>query len=532
MNSIFKQCCVGLLIAAVIALTLRGFGLGQRPMHTDEAVHAKKFIDLLEHGQYRYNPIEYHGPTLNYFTLIGAWCEGAKTALEIDECTLRVVPVVFGVLIVLLFLLFYDGLGSWSLVFGALLTAVSPAFVFYSRYYIQEMLLVCFTFSFIASLWRYWQGRKIRWVIIAGISAGLMHATKETCVIAFGAIFLSALIVFFLSRKDNQFAGFSKKISLSHIAVGVLSAGVVSALFYSSFFTNMTGVADSFLTYKSYLTKAAENEFHIQNWYYYLERLLYFKFGDGPVWSEGFIVILAVVGFVLAVIKKVPLGVNILLARFVAFYTLIMVVVYSAIAYKTPWCSLGFLHGMIILAAIAIQAIVEVAKGRVVRGFVWVVFIAGFAHLAYQSYLSCYEYESNVKNPYVYAHTSSDIFKMVDKVKEAALLSGYGDDLAVGVVCSGSDYWPLPWYLRQFRNVAWESEMNFDRQAEAVIIISPDMQGELVKKLYELPEPGKRNLYVYLFDQNCELRPNVNLLGFISKDLHDVIERNKDGDKK
>jgi len=529
---LLKQCCIGLLIATVIALTLRVPRLAQRPMHTDEAVHAMKFVELLEHGQYRYDPVEYHGPALNYFTLIGAWGEGAKTSLEISESTLRVVPVVFGVLIVLLFLLFYDGLGSWALVFGALLTAVSPAFVFYSRYYIQEMLLVCFTFFFIASLWRYWQGRKIRWIIAAGVCAGLMHATKETCIIAFGAIFLSALIVFFLSRKDKQFIGFSKKISLSHIAVGVLAGVFISVLFYSSFFSNMGGVSESFSAYKNYFAKAGENDFHIHSWYYYLERLLYFKSGDGPVWSEGFIVILAAVGFVLAAAKKVPAGVNVLLARFVAFYTLIMVVVYSAIAYKTPWCCLGFLHGMIILAAIAMQAIIEVSKGRLLRGVVWAVFIAGVGHLAYQSWLGCYKYESSPANPYVYAHTSSDIFKVVDKVKRAAVLSGYGDNLAISVVCSGSDYWPLPWYLRQFRNVAWESEMNFSRAAEPVIIISPDMQGQLVKKLYELPEPGKKDMYVYLFEQNCELRPNVNLLGFISKELHDVIERNEDGDSK
>ncbi|HPS55682.1 MAG TPA: TIGR03663 family protein [Sedimentisphaerales bacterium] len=528
---LLKKCCVALLLATIIALTLRGFGLTQRPMHTDEAVHAIKFIDLLEHGQYRYDPIEYHGPALNYFTLAAAWFEGAKTSLEIDEYTLRVVPVVFGVLIVLLFFLFYDGLGSKALVFGAFLTAISPAFVFYSRYYIQEILLVFFTFAFIAGVWRYWQSRKIKWVIASGVSAGLMHATKETCVIAFGAIFISALIVFFLSRKDRQFLDSFKKISTEHIVVGILSAGFISALFYSSFFTNMSGVVDSFLTYKSYLTKAGENKFHIHNWYYYLERLVYFKSGDGPIWSEGFIVVLAVVGFVLAAAKKVPTGVNVFLARFVAFYTLIMVVVYSAVAYKTPWCCLGFLHGMIILAGIAMQAIVEVGKSRVVRGFVWVVCIAGLGHLAFQSYLGCYKYDSNPVNPYVYAHTSKDIFKMVDKVKQAALLSGYGDNLAVDVVCSNSDYWPLPWYLRQFKNVAWESEMNFSREAEPVIIISPDLQNDLMKKLYEMPEPGKKNMYLYLFEPNCELRANVNLLGFISKDLHDIIGQNEAGGK-
>ena len=325
--------------------------------------------------------------------------------------------------------------------------------------------------------------------------------------------------------------GSFKKISAGHIIVGVLSAAFISTLFYSSFFTNMSGVADSFLTYKSYLTKAGGNEFHIHSWYYYLERLLYFKSGDGPVWSEGFIVILAAVGFVLAAAKKVAAGVNVFLARFFAFYTLIMLVVYSAVAYKTPWCCLGFMHGMIILAGVAMQAIVDNAKGRLVRSFVWVVFIAGLGHLAFQSYLGCYKYDSSPVNPYVYAHTSRDVFKMVDKVKQAALLSGYGDDLAIGVVCSNSDYWPLPWYFRPFNNVAWESEMNFSRQAEPVIIISPDLQNDLMKKLYELPEPGKKNMYLYLFDQNCELRPNVNLLGFISKDLHDVIVQNEDGDK-
>jgi hypothetical protein len=28
-----------------------------------------------------------------------------------------------------------------------------------------------------------------------------------------------------------------------------------------------------------------------------------------------------------------------------AFYTLILLALYSAIPYKTPWCLLGFLHG-------------------------------------------------------------------------------------------------------------------------------------------------------------------------------------------
>jgi predicted membrane-bound mannosyltransferase len=61
---------VGALAAGVL---LRLPQLGMRPMHTDEAVHAIKFGALLETGTYRYDKNEYHGPTLNYLTLLPAW---------------------------------------------------------------------------------------------------------------------------------------------------------------------------------------------------------------------------------------------------------------------------------------------------------------------------------------------------------------------------------------------------------------------------------------------------------------------------
>jgi len=68
-----KKCCVLILAATIVALALRLPRLALRPMHGDEAVHADKFGDLLESGVYAYDPNEYHGPTLNYLTLVPAW---------------------------------------------------------------------------------------------------------------------------------------------------------------------------------------------------------------------------------------------------------------------------------------------------------------------------------------------------------------------------------------------------------------------------------------------------------------------------
>ncbi|MHC4735862.1 MAG: glycosyltransferase family 39 protein [Planctomycetota bacterium] len=170
--------CVVLILAATIcAVTLRLPQLEQRPMHGDEAIHAFKFGELLEDGFYDYDPYEYHGPTLNYLTLIPAWADRAQKSTDLSETTLRIVPVFFGVLLILLLLLMVDGLGRAGSVCAAVLTAISPAMVYYSRYYIQEMLLVCFTFGVIASGYRYTRSKSIKWAILAGIFLGLMNAT-------------------------------------------------------------------------------------------------------------------------------------------------------------------------------------------------------------------------------------------------------------------------------------------------------------------------------------------------------------------
>ncbi|HEX2974040.1 MAG TPA: hypothetical protein VHP11_17035, partial [Tepidisphaeraceae bacterium] len=44
---------------------------------------------------------------------------------------------------------------------------------------------------------------------------------------------------------------------------------------------------------------------------------------------------------------------------FLASYTVLLTAAYSAVPYKTPWCLLGFLHGMILLAAVGAVALIR-----------------------------------------------------------------------------------------------------------------------------------------------------------------------------
>ena len=59
-----------LLLAALLALGLRSVQLGSRPLHNDESNNAIKFGQLWEGGGYRYDPTEFHGPTLEYATWV------------------------------------------------------------------------------------------------------------------------------------------------------------------------------------------------------------------------------------------------------------------------------------------------------------------------------------------------------------------------------------------------------------------------------------------------------------------------------
>src|SRR5712691_1263272 len=102
---------LAVLLAIAGGLALRVPKLDTRPLHNDEAVNAVKVSELWQHGRYAYDPDEYHGPALHYATLPFLWLSGARAPEQLADATLRLAPVAFGVGLILLLLLFVDGLG-------------------------------------------------------------------------------------------------------------------------------------------------------------------------------------------------------------------------------------------------------------------------------------------------------------------------------------------------------------------------------------------------------------------------------------
>jgi uncharacterized protein (TIGR03663 family) len=491
----------GLIAVLILAAALRLPDLGLRPLHNDESVNTIKFQALWDENAYKYDKSEFHGPTLPYFTLPVALLSGTHDFNEFDEATFRTVTALFGIALVVSILLLTPEFGRAETFWAALFTALSPAMVFYSRYYIHEMLLVFFTALMAGALWRYKISGKFAWCALAGASAALMWATKETWVFAIASLALAMVCQAVLQKSDG--AGHFK-VNFKHAAAALAIALVVAVVFFSSFFTNAAGIGDAVKTYLPWLHRAEGASPHIHSWTFYFERLLFYKANGGPVWSEAFIAVLALIGFCGAVRGRQPLP------CLIAFYTAWMTLIYTLLPYKTTWCLLGFWHGTILLAGLGATALARWRKGLLI-------FLAvGTAHLGWEAWRCNFAvdkggvpYCDSPKNPYTYSQTTPDIFRLVQTVEAVAKVGpdGYG---TIVEVMSPQSSWPLPWYLRRFKstNIGYFDKIPAQPLAP-IMIVSTDLHAAFDER----PE------HTHLMAGYYELRPNVFFELYVSLDL-------------
>jgi uncharacterized protein (TIGR03663 family) len=484
------------LLALGLALGLRLPALDRRPLHNDEGVNAAKLAALLERGDYRYDPHEYHGPTLHYFSLAIVWLTGARDAAALSDSRLRLAPVLFGVGLILLLLPMRTDLGNFATGAAALLIAVSPAMVFYSRYFIHELLLVFFTLLALVAGWRYWQTRRLHWAMLGGAGLGLMWATKETFVFNLAAAGTAILGVWLWenSRGRQSRPAWPHRFHLTLLGLTALGVG---AVLFTSFLKHPRGVADAVLTYEAWFHRAGGASPHIYPWHFYFERLLWFHPARGPWWTEGIIALLALAGGVSsfagnrAVLPQPALG------RFLTIYTVTLAAIYTLIPYKTPWCLLGFWSSAIILAGIGAATFWQSVASPRGRTVVLAILLAGLGHLGWQAWRAAHEFAADRRNPYVFAQTLPDARRLVDRVLGLARLHPAGVAMPVKVVLPVSE-WPLPWYLRPLERVGWWSQPPADPLAP-VVIADANLQLALDEK------SGRQLLMAGLF----ELRPGV-----------------------
>ena len=271
-----------------------------------------------------------------------------------------------------------------------LLLATSPIFVFFATDFIQEMLLACFT------MMMFWAGtgyllpgcrwKPGTWALLFGIAAGLAFATKETSLLSFAAAFLAGWCVRPKGPhtqddcQDRQARALSTtcvqakgphtqddcqdrlarnrpgSAALQAAILAILGFLLTAILFYSSFCSNWQGVYNAFvaapLAYIHRATGSAASTgaaWHVHPWWQYFKWLF-----AGNLAFATYVVAGLLLG-TLVFLRKLELRVFLPACRKTAFvfttvYAFILLALYAAIPYKTPWCALQ-MHIPLLLAA-------------------------------------------------------------------------------------------------------------------------------------------------------------------------------------
>jgi predicted membrane-bound mannosyltransferase len=198
----------------------------------------------------------------------------------------------------------------------------------------------------------------------------------------------------------------------------------------------------------------------------------------------------------------------------IAFYTAWLTLIYTVLAYKTPWCLLGFYHGAILLAGVGAAALLRACRTVPCKAALGVALAAGVAQLGWQAWRGNFGsdkagvlYCASPKNPYVYSQTSPDILQLAGVVNALAHVSPDGYNSAVEVM-SPESYWPLPWYLRRFTRVGyWENIP--DQPLAPIMIVSTDLHAAFDER------PGRTHLMAGYF----QLRPNLFMELYVNTGL-------------
>ncbi len=481
-------------------MVLRFYDLPLKPLHHDEGVNTLLLTNLVRPPHdYRYDPANYHGPTLYYLT----W--PAVRALGLTTVAVRFVTALVGLLAVLLLLALHRQIGTAGALAAAALLALSPGAVFFSRYFIHEMLLVGFTIATVVAAVRFADRRHGAFVVGAAASAGLMFATKETAAIAgvvlaaawWGAAALCAL-------RDTQCRGaaprrdqirprllgaatacvptwLSPRRAAWLLALATAAFLAVNLLFYTSLFTHWPGALDAVKAFTIWSKTGTVT--HTRPWHAYLYWLA----------VEELPLLVAGTAGVAWALRRLDNR----FAVFAALWTLGMLAAYSVIPYKTPWLTLNIVAPLAVCGGYAFKRLWQSRRRAV--SVAAAVAIAGTAGT--QAVLLNFVRYDDPRHPYVYVHTSREIFALLREIGRIETMNP-GATIAV----TSRDQFPLSWYLRDYRAGYYGHAVVTN---DALVVASEEQQATLEASF------GDR----YSRVGSYRLRPGVQLVLYVRRDL-------------
>ena len=558
-----------------LASFLRFFALEMRPLHHDEGVNGHFLTSLFRDGVYKYDPANYHGPTLYYLTLPFTKLFGLETV------PVRASVAIWGILIVVLAFYLRRYIGRIGALFAALFLAISPGMVYFSRYFIHEIffvflalglvlamalfieqkkpgagaviwmaliLLACFfpsalnlssavakenvtlfwvisitiflveaglVFLIIRMLLGWNEGRPV-YLLLASACVSLMFATKETAFVTLGTLLIACICIWvwpkiYPAAKKVDGEFHSAELSWANF-LGALGTGTDRILI-------IAGVAAIFIYiwvifFSSFFTypEGVGKAFEAYS--------IWTKTGSKDHTMNGKWAYLKwglEIEAPIMILSAIGTGIAFFkprstLAMFTGLWAFGLFAAYSLIPYKTPWLALSFLLPMCIVGGFAINELASL-KQSAAKAVAVIVTIAACAVLSYQTYVLNFVRYDDEDMPYVYAHTKREFLELVAEIEHYSEKSGKGRDAKIQVV--SPEYWPLVWYMKDNPQAIFHGRIAPADKAEMIVAKKGDQDNDIIRRYSaEYENVG-----------TWGLRPGVDLVLLVRKDLADNVGR-------
>lgn len=495
-----RQRFLGLwFLALLLAGIAVGLGLATRdlrPMHTDEAGNAVSVGQALEGTPFVYDPRDRHGPS--WFALAGLVVRvaGATDAASLTEVQVRL-PSLLAWLALLLTVPWWGRVlpGPAPVLAGVWWACAAPM-VYYGGYAIHEPLLVLLTMLawLVGIAWLTANRPGVRW-IWAGILGALIAtglATKETAILALGAVVMALVLAVPVARWRLEFS--ARRGELALLAATVV-AGVL--LWFSDGGRHPEGIKNLLGVFAGMGTRAA-GAGHESPWSTYLAWYLLPHPRSLP-WSGWVLALGFVPGAWLAWRQRRDTP----LPWILALSVMILALIHSVIPYKTPWLMLQVLVPGALVAGVGWAAL---GRGITYR-LGWPALVLGgcgaLTVLLLETRQLAFRWPVDPANPLAYAHTVPDCERLAERISRQ--VAGHAGPVAV----VGGNPWPLPWYLRRCPQVGYWPDLRAlppVGRFTAVVVLAdagdaerffPDgwtsrvfgMRPEILAQLYLPPEP-------------------------------------------
>ncbi|HEY5812686.1 MAG TPA: flippase activity-associated protein Agl23, partial [Terrimicrobiaceae bacterium] len=444
--------------------------------HFDEGVNGWFVDQMTRTGYFRYDPTNYHGPLHFYAVFL------SQTLFGRNLWALRLPAVIASMLAVWSLLRFKEHFGSATASLAALAMAVSPAYVFYGRYSIHESWLVFFSSLFLWGLLGLWKKGERRFLFTLVLAAAGMILTKETYVIHLGSFALAYLVLALWQKlvPSRPELPFARQLWSWRDFAGVAAIALFAIVFfYSGTFMDLSALGGLFETFAAWFYTGVEAAGHAKSTYqigplnyYWLALMAQYE------WP-------AVLGLVLCLQSLGPSDARL---RYVAIYGCGVLLAYSLIPYKTPWCIISMLWPFYLVLGSTILPEPQFPRRRFVYAASMAILVFSLTISAFLSVRLNFFRFTNQSEPYVYVQTFPEVETLTRPLLDMAKQDPRYYHMHGQIMLDS--YYPLPWMLGDFTKIGYYKKEEPPEIVDGDIVVADaseadKLETELIGEYYK-----------------------------------------------